>query len=79
MAETLVDEINAKGVFKKGNILIPYVDYKFKLESIKGITINPYEKETDSMFELGIRNLLWVNGLETVKIAHSNIPIRKYD
>lgn len=79
MAETLVDEIKAKGVFKKGNILIPYVDYKFKPESIKSITINPYEKETDSMFELGIRNLLWMKGLENVKIVHSNIPIRKYD
>ena len=79
MAETLVDEINAKGVFKKGNILIPYVEYKFKTESIKKITINPYEKENGSMFELGIRNLLWMKGLENVKIVHSNIPIRKYD
>ena len=79
LAETLVDEIKAKGVFKKGNILIPYVDYKFKPESIKRITINPYEKETDSMFELGIRNLLWMKKLENVKIVHSNIPIRKYD
>ncbi len=79
MAETIADEINAKGVFKKGNILIPYMDYKFKLESIKRITINPYEKENDSMFELGIRNLLWMKELENVKIVHSNIPIRKYD
>lgn len=55
------------------------MDYKFKPESIKSITINPYEKETDSMFELGIRNLLWMKGLENVKIVHSNIPIRKYD
>lgn len=79
LTETFADEIKAKGVFRKGNVFIPYVDYQFKPESIKEITINPYEKETDSMFELGIRNLLWMKGLENVKTVHSNIPIRKYD
>lgn len=77
--ETLTEGIKNKGVFKRGNILIPYVDYEFKPESIIRITINPYDKESDSMFELGIKNLLWMKELEKVKIIHSNIPIRKYD
>lgn len=55
------------------------MDYGFKKESIKRITINPYDKEPNSMFELGIRNLLWTKGLENVEIMSSNIPIRKYD
>lgn len=77
--EMNVEGIRRKGVFKKGNILIPYVDYGFKKESIKRITINPYDKEPNSMFALGIRNLLWTKGLENVEIMSSNIPIRKYD
>lgn len=75
--ETCVEGIKNKGVFKRGNILIPYVDYEFKPESINRITINPYDKESDSMFELGIKNLLWMKKLEKVKIVRSNIPIRK--
>ena len=55
------------------------MDYEFKRESIKRITINPYDKEPNSIFELGIKNLLWMKRLENVKIASSNIPIRKYD
>lgn len=77
--EMNIEGIKRKGVFKKGNILIPYVDYEFKQESIECITINPYDKEPNSMFELGIKNLLWMKGLENVKIMSSNIPIRKYD
>lgn len=77
--EPPIDSIKKKGVFKKGNILVPYVDYEFKPESIKGITINPYDKGPNSMFELGIKNLLWLKGIENVKIVPSNIPIRKYD
>ncbi len=77
--ETDAEGIKRKGVFKKGNIFIPYVDYEFKQESIKYITINPYDREPRSMFKLGIENLLWMNGLGNVKIVPSNIPIRKYD
>lgn len=77
--ETNIEGIKSKGVFKKGNILIPYVDYQFKKESIAEITLNPYDKETNSMFELGIRNLLWIKKLDNVKIVKSNIPMRKYD
>ena len=36
------DGILKKGQFKRENILIPYVDYKFKRDSLKGITLNPY-------------------------------------
>lgn len=77
--EVPFDNIKEKGVFKRGNILIPYVDYEFRKESIERITINPYSKEPDSMFELGIRNLLWMEGLQNVEVVHSNIPMRKYD
>ena len=77
--KTPIDSIKKKGVFKKGNILVPYVDYEIKPESIKRITINPYDKGPNSMFELGIKNLLWMKGLENVKIVPSIIPIRKYD
>lgn len=73
------DEIFDKGNFKRGNFLIPYIDYKFKRESIKRITVNPFIKEDNTMFKLGIENLLWINNLFDVDITHSNIPIRKYD
>ncbi len=73
------DDIVEKGQFKRGNVLIPYVDYKFKKESIKQITLNPYIKESDGMFELGIKELLWNNQMENVHIVHSGIPIRKYN
>lgn len=73
------NEIYDKGTFNRGNILIPYIDYKFKKESIKRITVNPFIKEGNTMFKLGIENLLWINNLSDVDIVHSNIPIRKYD
>ena len=41
------DGILKKGQFKRGNILIPYVDYKFKRDSLKEITLNPYVKEKE--------------------------------
>lgn len=73
-----VNGIVDKGQFKRGNILIPYVDYKFDKNSIKQIGINPYVKDKANMFELGIKELLWLNQMEDVHIVHSSIPIRKY-
>ena len=73
------DDIVEKGQFKRGNVLIPYVDYKFKKESIKQITLNPYINKNDSMFELGIEELLWNRQMVDVHIVHSGIPIRKYN
>ena len=35
-------------------------------------------REENSMFELGIRELLWQNKMEDVHIFSSGIPIRKY-
>ena len=67
------------GFFKRGNVLIPYIDYSFRKESIKRVTINPYVKENNSIFELGIKELLWMKGMEDVKVVRSHIPIRKYD
>ncbi|MGN0518339.1 MAG: DUF2971 domain-containing protein [Acutalibacteraceae bacterium] len=67
------------GQFKRGNILIPFVDYNFKLESIEQITLNPYIKENDSMFKLGIEELLWQNKMKDINIICSDIPIRKYN
>lgn len=69
--------IKENGFFRRGNILIPYIDYKFQHSSIKRITINPYNKG-NSMFELGIKELLWTYQLQNVKVVTSNIPIRKY-
>jgi len=71
--------IKEKGVFKRGNILIPYVDYKFQKESIKRITMNPYINDENSIFKISIENLLWMNKLKDIEIIHSNIPLRKYD
>lgn len=73
-----VNGIVEKGQFKRGNVLIPYVDYKFDKNSIKQIGINPYVKDKTDMFELGIKELLWLNRMEDVHIIHSCIPIRKY-
>lgn len=78
-ADCVGDEIKNRGFFKRGNVLIPYIDYNFSRQGIERITLNPYIKENDSMFELGIKDLLWINGLEKTKVVHSNIPIRKYD
>ncbi len=72
------DSIYKTGVFQRGNILIPYVDYKFQKESIQSINMNPAIKEKNSIFELGIRHLLWLKQLEKVDIFPSSIPIRKY-
>lgn len=77
--EDCCDDIVGKGVFKRGNILIPYVDYKFEKESIKRITMNPYVSDKNSIFEMSIENLIWMNKLEDIEIVKSIIPIRKYD
>ena len=61
-----------------GAPLIPFVDYKFKRDSIKHIVTNPFIREENSMFELGIRELLWQNKMKDVHILSSGIPIRKY-
>lgn len=71
-------DIIEKGQFKRGNILIPFVDYKFKKNSIEQIMINPFIKQENGMFELGIKELLWQNKMENVQIVPSSIPIRKY-
>lgn len=71
-------DIAEKGQFKRGNILIPFVDYKFNKNSIEQIIINPFIREENGMFELGIKELLWQNQMEDVHIVHSGIPIRKY-
>lgn len=72
-------DIIGKGVFRRGNILIPYIDYLFQKESIERITMNPLISEPNSMFELSIKNLLWMKMLQNVEIFHSGIPMRKYD
>lgn len=71
-------DIVEKGQFKRGNILIPYVDYKFRKSSVKRIVINPYIKDKSDIFELGIKELLWMNQMEDIHIVHSDIPVRKY-
>lgn len=78
LAEECSGDIFKKGQFKRGNILIPFVDYKFKRDSIKHIVTNPFIREENSMFELGIRELLWQNKMEDVDVFSSGIPIRKY-
>ena len=72
------DDIVEKGQFKRGNILIPYIDYKFKKESIKQITLNPYIKEENNIFKLSVEEILWHSQMTNVKIVNSKIPIRKY-
>ncbi|MDO4344561.1 MAG: DUF2971 domain-containing protein [Eubacteriales bacterium] len=71
-------DIVEKGQFKRGNTLIPYVDYKFKKSSVERIVINPYIKDESGIFELGIKELLWMNQMQGIPIVHSNIPLRKY-
>lgn len=66
------------GQFKRGNILIPYIDFPINIKSIKKIVLNPIMKEQDGMFELGIKELLWQNKMEDVKVYKSRIPLRKY-
>lgn len=80
--ETLIlngdKSIKECGVFERGSNLIPYIDYRLKMESISGIVINPNKGE-GSMLELGIKELLWMKGLNNVKVYSSDIPIRKYN
>lgn len=78
LTEECGGDIFKKGQFKRGNILIPFVDYKFKRNSIKHIVTNPFIREENSMFELGIREVLWQNKMEDVDVFSSGIPIRKY-
>ena len=70
--------IKERGFFRRGNVLIPYIDYELRKSSIKRITLNPYNGK-NSMFELGIRELLWSYQLQDIEVTYSNIPIRKYD
>ena len=65
--------------FRRGKVLVPYVDYKFQKSSIRQIVMNPYNCEDSFMMELGIQELLTMNRLDRVKIYHSNIPLRRYD
>ena len=44
----------------------------------RGIILYPYIKEQESLFELGIKELLWEKGISNVPIFHSAIPMRKY-
>ncbi len=71
--------IKSRGFFRRENVLIPYIDYEFKKESVESVILNPYIKESDSMIELSIEELLWVNNYENVKVYHSSIPLKKYD
>lgn len=48
------------------------------MNSLKRITLNPYVKEKESVFELGIRELSWQNKIHNVQIYRSAIPMRKY-
>lgn len=65
--------------FIRGNILIPYVDYKFNKKSVKRVTINPYVTGEKGIFRLGIEELLWSEGIKDVDIIYSAIPMRKYN
>ncbi len=72
-------DIIEKGQFKRGNILIPFVDYRFDKKSVESIMINPFVRDKNGMFKLGIKELLWQNKMENVQIFSSRIPIRKYN
>lgn len=37
-----------------------------------------YSSTKRDIFELGIKELLWMNQMEDIHIVHSNIPVRKY-
>lgn len=76
LAEECSGDIFRKGQFKRGNILIPFVDYKFKRDNIKHIVTNPFIREENSMFELGIRELLWQNKMED---GHTKIDVKFED
>ena len=51
---------------------------KFKRDSLKGITLKSLCQRKRSVFELGIRELLWQNKIHNVQIYRSAIPMRKY-
>lgn len=70
--------IKEKGFFKRGDIFIPYIDYKINKESIKNIVINPYSNEKSDMIKSSIKDILKMNYYDGVSIFHSKIPIRKY-
>ena len=76
LAEECSGDIFRKEQFKRGNILIPFVDYKFKRDNIKHIVTNPFIREENSMFELGIRELLWQNKMED---GHTKIDVKFED
>ena len=46
--------------------------------SVKELSLIQYIKEESDIFELGIKELLWMNQMEDIHIVHSNIPVRKY-
>lgn len=74
---TKLKQIKKCGVFVRESNLIPYIDYKFNMNSIQKVIVNPY-KGKDSMLELGIKEYLWMKKLERVKVIPSGIPVRKY-
>lgn len=69
MSKKCGGDISEKGQFKRSNILIPFLDYKFKKSSIKHMMINPVIKKENNIFELGIKELLWWNRMEDVSSA----------
>lgn len=71
-------DIKFKDIVLDETVIRELESYKFNRESIKEITLNPYIKEQESLFELGIKELLWENGIQNVEIYHSAIPMRKY-
>ena len=73
-----VECIKDKGLFKRGNIFIPYIDYKFNRESINKIIVNPYADRKNDIINYSINDILWMEKYENVKVVTSNIPIRKY-
>lgn len=66
------------GQFRRGNVLIPFIDYRFYPKSIKQVMVNPFVKEGD-VFELGIKKVLWQNQMNDVRVVCSGIPMRKYN
>lgn len=62
------------GVYSKQGMLVPYVDIKFDLKYIQGITVSPtsdFEK-----VKQGIRIMLYEQGVGSAFIKKSNIPLR---
>lgn len=67
------------GFFKRGNVLIPYLDYPFNVESLERITLNPLAENKESPMKLSIQALLEISGIKNVDIYQSCIPMRKYN